>query len=73
MYLDVRDIKGTFPVKMDTIKDRNVMDLNEAKDIKKTWHEYTELYKWGLNNPDNHDGVVTHLEQTSWHVKSSGA
>ena len=45
MYLDVRDIKGTFPVKMDTIKDRNGMDLTEAKEIKKTWHEYTELYK----------------------------
>ena len=45
MYLDVRDIKGTFPAKMDTIKDRNGMDLTEAKEIKKTWHEYTELYK----------------------------
>ena len=48
---------------MDTIKDRNDMDLTEAKDIKKRWQEYTkELYKKDLNDPDNHDGVVTHLE-----------
>ena len=48
---------------MDTLKDRNSMDLTEAKDIKKRWQEYTEeLYRKGLNDPDNHDGVITHLE-----------
>ena len=47
---------------MDTIKDRNVMDLTEADDIKKRWQEYIELYKKDLNDPDNHDGVITHLE-----------
>ena len=56
-------IKGTFHAKMGTIKDRNGMGLTEAEDIKKRWQEYTEeLYKKGLNDPDNHDGVVTHLE-----------
>ena len=47
---------------MDTIKDRNVMDLTEADGIKKRWQEYIELYKKDLNDPDNHDGVITHLE-----------
>ena len=47
---------------MGTIKDRNGMDLTEAEDIKKSWQEYTELYKEGLNDPDNHDDVITHLE-----------
>ena len=48
------------------------MDLTKAEDIKKRWQEYTEeLYKKDLNDPDNHDGVITHLEQTSWRVKSS--
>ena len=57
MYLDVRDIKGTFPAKMDTIKDRNGMDLTEAETIMKRWKEYTEgLYKKDLHEPDNHDG-----------------
>ena len=56
-------IKGTFHAKMSTIKDRNGMDLTEAGDIKKRWQEYTEeLYKRGFNDPDNHDGMVTHLE-----------
>ena len=56
-----RDIKGTS--KMGTIKDRNGMDLTEAGDIKKRWQEYTdELYKRDLHDPDNHDGVITHLE-----------
>ena len=59
----IRDNKGTFHAKMGTRKDRNGMDLTEAEDIKKRWQEYTEeLYKKGLNDPDNHDGVVTHLE-----------
>ena len=59
----MRDTKGTFHAKMGSIKDRNVMDLREAEDIKKRWKEYTEeLYKKDLHNPDNHDGVITHLE-----------
>ena len=48
------------------------MDLTEAKDIKKRWQEYTELYKKDLHDQENHEGVITHLEQTSWNVKSSG-
>ena len=57
------DTEGTFHAKMGTIKDRNGMDLTEAEDIKKRWQEYTEeLYKIDLHNPDNHDGVITHLE-----------
>ena len=48
--------------KMDTIKDRNSRDLTEAEDIKKRWQEYTELYKKDLHNPDNHDGLITHLD-----------
>ena len=57
---------------MDTIKDRNGMDLTETEDIKKRWQEYTELYKKDLNDPDNHDGMLTQLEPTSWNAKSSG-
>ena len=58
----IRDTKGTFHEKMGTIKDRNSMDLREADDIKKRWQEYTELYKKDSNDPDSHDGVITHLE-----------
>ena len=59
----IRNTKGTFHAKMGTIKDRNDMDLTEAEDIKKRWQEYTEeLYKKDLHDPDNHDGVITHLE-----------
>ena len=59
----IRDTKGTFHAKMGSIKDRNGMDLTEAEDIKKRWQEYTEeLYKKNLHEPDNHDGVITHLE-----------
>ena len=62
-FKKIRDTKGTFHVKMGTIKDRNGMDLTEAEDIKKRGQEYTEeLYKKDLQNPDNHDGVITHLE-----------
>ena len=69
----ISDIKGTFHAKMGTIKDRNGTDLTEEEDIKKRWQEYTEeLYKKDLHNPDNHDGVIIHLEQTSWNAKSSG-
>ena len=57
---------------MDTIKDRNGMDLTEAEDIKKRWQEYTELYKKDLHDSNNHYGVITHLAQTSWNVKSNG-
>ena len=58
----IRDTKETFHAKMGTIKDRNGMDLTEEEDIKKSWQEYTEeLYKKDLHNPDNHDGVITHL------------
>ena len=68
-----RDTKGTFHAKMGSIKDKNCMDLTEAEDIKKRWQEYTEeLYKKGLHDLDNHNGVITHLEPTSWNVKSSG-
>ena len=58
---------------MSSIKDRNGMDLTEAEDIEKRWQEYTELYQKDLNDPDNHDGVITHLQPTSWNVKSSGS
>ena len=59
----ITDTKGTLHAKMGTIKDRNGMDLTEAEDIKKRWQEYTEeLYKKDLHDPDNHDGVIIHLE-----------
>ena len=61
LFKKIRDTKGTFHAKVGTIKDRNGMDLTEAEDIKKRWQEYTELYKKELNDPDNHDGVITHL------------
>ena len=63
LFKKIRDTKGTFHAMMDTIKDRNGMDLREAEDIKKRWQEYTELYKKHLHGPDNHDGVITLLEQ----------
>ena len=64
LFKKTRDTKGTFHAKMDTIKDRNGMDLiTEAEDIEKRWQEYTEeLYKKDLHDPDNQDGVITHLE-----------
>ena len=62
LFKKIRDTKGTFHAKMGTIKDRNSMDITEAENIKKRWQEYTELYKRDLNDPDNHDGVNTHLE-----------
>ena len=63
LFKKIRDTKGTFHTKMDTIKVRNGIDLTEAEDIKKRWQEYTEeLYKKDLHDPDNHDGVITHLE-----------
>ena len=70
----IRDTKGTFHAKMGTIKDRNGMDLTEAEDIKKRWQEYTEdLYKKDLHNPDNHDGVITHLEPDILECEVKGA
>ena len=62
LFKTIRGTKGTFQAKMDTTEDRNGMDLTEAEDIKKRWQEYTELYKKDLHDPDNHDGIVTHLE-----------
>ena len=63
LFKKIRDSKGTFHAKMSIIKDRNCMDLTEAEHIKKRQQEYTkELYQKDLNNPDNHDGVITHLE-----------
>ena len=63
LFRKIGDTKGTFHAKMGTIKDRNGKDLTETEEIKKRWQEYTEeLYKKGHNDPDNHDGVVTHLE-----------
>ena len=63
LFKKIRDTKGTFHAKMGTIKDKNGMDLMEGEDIKKRWQEYIkELYIKDLNNPDNHDCVITHLE-----------
>ena len=63
LFKKIRDTKGTFHTKMNTIKDRNSMDLTEAEDIKKRQQEYTEeLYKKDLHDPDNHNGVITHLQ-----------
>ncbi|MES6655655.1 hypothetical protein U6K85_12180, partial [Cutibacterium acnes] len=63
LFKKIRDTKGTFHAKTGSIKDRNGIDLTKAEDIKKRWQEYTEeLYKKDLHDPDNHDGVITHLE-----------
>ena len=63
LFKKIRDTKGTFHAMMGTIKDRNGMDLTETEDIKKRWQEYTEeLYKKDLHDPDNDNGVITHLE-----------
>ena len=62
LFKKIRDTKGTFHAKMVSIKDRNGRDLKEAEDIKKRLQECTELYKKDLHDPDNHDGVITHLE-----------
>ena len=63
LFKKIRDTKGTFHAKTGSIKDRNGRNLTEAEDIKKTWQEYTEqLYEKDLHDPDNHDGVITHLE-----------
>ena len=62
LFKKIRDSKGTFHAKMGSIMDRNGRDLTGAEDTKKRWQEYTELYKKDLHDPDNHDGVITHLE-----------
>ena len=63
LFKKIRDTKGSFHAKMGSIKDRNGMDLTEAEDIKKRWQEYTEeLHKKDLHDPDNHDGMITHLD-----------
>ena len=62
LFKKIKDTKGIFHAKMGSIKDRNGMDLTQAEGIKKRWQEYTELYKKDLHDPDNHDGVITHLE-----------
>ena len=73
LFKKIRDTKGTFHAKMGSIKDRNGIGLTEVEDIKKRWQEYTEgLYKKDLHDPDNHNDVITHIDQTSWNVKSSG-
>ena len=72
LFKKISDTKGTLHVNMGTIKDRDGMDLTVAEDIKKRWQEYTEeLYKKDLHDPDNHDGVITHLEPDilEWEVK----
>ena len=69
LFKKIRDTKRTFHEKMRTIKDRNGMDLKEAEDIKR-WQEHTELYKKDLHDPDNHDGVITHLEPDILECKS---
>ena len=72
LFKKIRDTRGTFYAKMGSIKDRNGMDLTEAEASKKRWQEYTEeLYKKELHDPDNHDGMITHLEPDilEWEVK----
>ena len=71
LFKKIRDIKGTLHAKVGSIKDRNGIDLTEAEDIQKRWHEYTELYKKDLHDPYNHNGVITHLEPDilKWEVK----
>ena len=73
LFKKIRDTKGIFRTKMSSIKDRNVMDLTEAEDTKRKWQEYTgKLYKKDLHNPDNQDGVITHLEPDILECEVSG-
>ena len=74
LFQKLKTINGIFHAKMSTTKYRNYMDLTEAEDIKKRWQQYTEeLYRKDLHDPDNHDGVITHLEPDTLDVKSSGS
>ena len=71
LFKKIRDTKGTFHAKMGSIKDRSGMDLTEAEDIKKRWQEcIKELYKKDVSDPDNHDGVITHLQPDILQVQS---
>ena len=70
LFKKIRDAKGTIHAKMGTINDRNGMDLTETEYIKKRWQEYTEQYKKDLHDPDNHGGMITHLEPDILDVKS---
>ena len=76
LFKKIRDTTGIFHAKMGTIKDRNSTDLTETEDIKNRWQEYTELYKKDLKDPDNHDGMITHLEphilecEVKWALRS---
>ena len=78
LFKKIKDTKGTFHAKMGSIKDRNGLDITEAENIKKKWQECTEeLYKKDLHDPDNHDGVITHLEpdilecEVKWALEAS--
>ena len=73
LFKKIRDTKGTFHAKMVLIKERNGMDLTEAEDTKKRWQEHTELYKKDLHEPDNHNGVITHLEPDILECEVSGS
>ena len=73
LFKKIRDTKGIFHAKMGTIKDRNGMDIAEAKDVKKSWQEYTEKLQKYLHDPDNHDGVITHLEPDILECEVKGA
>ena len=74
LFKKIRYAKGTFHAQVDTIKDRNGMDLTEAKDTKKRWQKYTEeLSKKDFHDPDNHNGVITHLKPCILNVNSSGS
>ena len=73
LFKKIRDTKGIFHAKMGSIKDRNGRDLREVEDIKKRWQKYTELYKKDLHNPDNHDGVITHVEPDILECEVKGA
>ena len=73
LFKKIRDTKGTFHAKMCTLKDRNGIDLTETEDIKKGWQQFTEeQYKKDIHDPDNHNGVITHLEPDILDVKSHG-
>ena len=72
LFKKIRKTKGTFHAKMASIKDRNGIDLTEVEDIKKRCQEYRELYKKDLHDPDNYNGMITHLETDIWNVKLSG-
>ena len=73
LFKKIGDNTGLFHAKIGTIKDKNGKDLTEAEEIFKRWQEYTEeLYKTAPDDPENHNGVVSHLEPTSWSMKSNG-